>query len=193
MSQRSARSARVTLAKDYQPSDMQSMGSLIAQLLEEQRVHEGNRVHEGGLVGDPTTPSTQATGTGNTLWNINISALLGTVGEVAKELAAAADTAIHSGSFLTGLTSGKSCVAAVVLKNVSGTITRVTVKGTPATTGSELGPDDAAIQTAVGANNAWIKIAETTLNRTGDLTVTQSHNNAVRPMYGITSGFAYDL
>jgi hypothetical protein len=193
MSQRSARSARVTLTKDYQPSDMQSMGTLIAQLLEEYRVHEGNRVHEGGLVGDPTTPSSQATGTGNTLWNINIGALIASVGNVPVEIAAAADTAIHSGSFLTGFTSGKSCVAAVVLKNVSGTITCVTVKGTPATTGSEVGPDDATIQTAVGANNNWIKLAETTLNRTGDTTVTQSHNNAVRPLYGMTAGFSYDL
>jgi hypothetical protein len=60
------------------------------------------------------------------------------------------------------------------------------VKGTPDTTGTQVAPTDAEIQTAVGAGNDWVKIAECTLNRTGDTTVTESQDNTGRPVLGVT-------
>lgn len=137
-----------------------------------------------GQVSAPSTPSTQATGTGNTLWNVNLAQAVGQVKRSAGAvdvgvIAAAADTAIHTGSYLTGFASGTSCVAAVVMANNAGTITFVTVKGTPATTGTQVAPTDAQITTGVGHAN-WIKVAETTINRTADTTVTQTYDNTKR-------------
>lgn len=171
--------------KDYQPSDMAHLSDVIANYFEMVRAHGRNHV-EGGIVKDPTTPSAQLTGTGNTTWSCDIEALFSAVAGVGFESAVQADVAIHSGSFLTGLVNGASCIAAVVLKNVAGTVTQAIVVGTPATTGSQLAPTDAEIQAAVGAGNEWVKIAECTLNRTGDTTVTETQNNLVRPILGVT-------
>jgi len=158
----------------------------IALYFEQLKQHEANKVLAGGLIKTPTTSSAQLTGTGNTTWNIDVEAIAAVVGGDAVDIAVNADESIHGGSFLTGFTNGSSCIAAVVLKNVSGTITLVTVKGTPATTGSQVAPTDGEIQTAVGAGNAWIKIAEATLNRTADTTVTESFDNTLRPILGVT-------
>lgn len=145
----------------------------------------------GGLAGAPTTASTQATGAGATAWNVNVAALLASVAGVIKELAAAADFAIHSATQLVA--NGQSCVAALVLKNVTGTISMVAVKGSAATTGAQVAPTDSAIQAAVGAGNPWIKLAECTLNRTGDTTVTQSQDNTKRPFPGVEAAGSGDL
>lgn len=136
-----------------------------------------NRLINGGEVGDPTTPSAQAAGVGNTTWNVNVAAARVVVGGTQASLAAAADVAVHSGSLL--MANGKSCVAAVVAKLASGTVSVVTVKGATATTGAQVAPTDAQIQAAVGAGVPWVKLAQTTLNRTADTVVTQSHDNAV--------------
>jgi hypothetical protein len=180
-----ARSAGWT-AYDVDPSDLAGQTHAISNYFNMIKAHEANRVHAGGIAKDPTTGSSQLTGTGNTTWNVDIEAMIVSVGGVMKELAVQADVAIHSGSFLTGLISGASCIAAVVLKNVAGTVTQAIVKGTPATTGTQVAPTDAEIQTAVGAGNDWVKIAECTLNRTGDTTVTESQDNTGRPVLGVT-------
>lgn len=172
-------------SKKYNPSDLDHYSDIVALYFEQVRAHGRNHV-EGGIVKDPTTGSSQLTGTGNTTWNADVEALIATVGGVAKELGVQADFSIHASSFLTGLVNGASCIAALVLKNVSGTVTMVAVKGTPATTGSQVAPTDAEIQTAVGAGNDWVKVAECTLNRTGDTTVTESQSNIVRPLLGVT-------
>jgi hypothetical protein len=138
---------------------------------------DSSGVVEGLMAVAPTTPSTQATGVGNTLWNAgNIAAGWVEVGGVLKNFALQDDFNIHTGSFLTGLTSGKSCVAAIVCKNVTGTVTMVAVKGAPATTGTQVAPTTAEIQTAVGSGNKWCKVMECLLNRTGDVTVTESRD-----------------
>jgi len=187
------RSAVATLTKDYRPSDMLELSNLTYRLLEELRVDQANKVLTGGLVGDPTTPSTQASGTGNTEWRVDRTACVVVVDGAMKEFAVAADVAVHTGSFLTGLTSGKSCVAAIVAKLDTGVVSIVVVKGTPATTGTQVGPTDAVIQAAVGSGKPWIKLHETTLNRTGDATVTQAHDNTARPVLGVTAGFEIDF
>lgn len=176
------RSANTT-SNHITPSAIALQTDLVARYFAALLADRQNRVEAGLLAGTPTTASTQITGTGNTTWNVNVAAGVVVVGGVAKDLAAAADTAIHSGSQL--VTNGQSCAAALVAKNVSGTVTVVAVKGTAATTGSQAAPTDAAIQTAVGAGNAWVKLAECTLNRTGDTTVTQSQDNTKRPMLGV--------
>lgn len=142
---------------------------------------EGSGIVEGMYAKDPTTGSSQASGTGNTDWNVDINAGLVEVNAVFKEFATQADFDIHSGSHVdAGFTVGKSIVAAVVAKDVAGTVSMDKVIGSPADTGSEVPPTDAEIQAAVGAGNKWAKICECTLNRTGDTTVTESTDWTVR-------------
>lgn len=138
-----------------------------------------DRLVTGGLVAAPTTPSAQLTGAGATSWRVNVAALVGVVDAVTKELAAQADVIVHDTTQY--LTNGQSAIAAVVLKvAANGTASIVTAKGAAATTGSEVAPDDAAIQTAVGAGLPWLKLGESTLNRTGDIAVTQTYDNTKR-------------
>lgn len=142
---------------------------------------EGSGIVQGLYAKDPTTGSSQLTGTGNTDWNVDVNSGLAEVNAVFKEFATQADFDIHSGSHVdAGFIVGTSIVAAIVAKNVSGTVTMVAVKGAPATTGSEVPPTDAEIQAAVGASNTWAKICECTLDRTGDTTVTESTDWTVR-------------
>jgi hypothetical protein len=171
---------------DLDPADLAHQTHALARYLGELAIHEKNKVVSGGIATDPTTPSSQLTGTGNTTWNVNHSLVEALVEGVLAELAAGDDLAIHSGSYLTGFANGTSCVAALVVKNDSGTLSVASVKGTPATTGSQKPPTDAEIQTALGAGVSWIRLADLTINRTGDTTVTESQNNQVRPLLGMT-------
>lgn len=136
--------------------------------------HSDDVAYDGGIVLDPTTPSSQLTGDGNTTWNVDVSAALAKVNSVDDEVAASADEAIHSGSEL--MDAGESCYAWVVLAESGGALAIDSVVGTPATTGSQTIPDDAAITTGVGHAN-WMKLALCLLNRTADTTVTQSQDN----------------
>lgn len=181
----SARSVTVSQV-DLDPSDLAHQTHAIARYFGEMAAHEKNKVVVGGIGSDPTTPSAQLTGTGNTTWSVDHTAVEGIVDGVLGAGAAATDFAIHSGSFLTGFTNGSSCVAAVVLKNDGGTISVDKVLATPATTGAEKAPTDAEIQTALGAGVEWIRLFECTLNRTADTTVTESQTNQVRPILGVT-------
>jgi len=173
-------------SKKYQPENLEELSDVIATWFEAIRAHETNKVLLDLLTAAPTTPSSQATGTGTTVWNINIARGQVVVDGVIAEFAAAGDFAIHSATFLTGLISGASCRARIVAKNVTGTITVVAVKGTPATTGSEKAPSDADVQAAVGAGNEWIELAQAVLNRTADTAVTQAQHNQFRPVLGST-------
>lgn len=137
-----------------------------------------DRIATGCMVGAPTTASSQATGAGATDWNVNLDKGLVVVNGVVGELAAAVDFNVHTGSNL--LASGQSAKAAIVVKKDGSTFSFVAAVGAAATTGSEVAPTDAQIQTAVGAGLPWLKVAECTLNRTGDLTVTQSQDNTKR-------------
>jgi hypothetical protein len=138
-----------------------------------------DKILTGGLVGAPTNASTQATGSGATAWRVNVAALLAQVDGALKELVAQADVVIHSATQL--VTNGQSCIATVVLKIAAdGTASIVTAKGAAATTGSQVAPTAAAVQTAVGAGLSYLELAEVTLNRTGDTTVTETYNNTKR-------------
>jgi len=81
---------------------------------------------------------------------------------------------------------GASAVAAIVAYGTAGTI--LVVRGAAATTGSQVAPTNAAIQTAVDlltSGAPWVKLGETTLNRTGNTTVTQTYDNTQRPSLAI--------
>lgn len=181
-----ARSERVNVI-DLDPSDLMQQSLSVGMYFEAIRVHEKNKVM-GGMGSDPTTGSSQASGTGNTDWNVNISAIIeGIVDGVVAELDAVADYDIHSGSHVdAGFVTGQSIVATIVLKNDTGVLSVDHVIGDPATTGAQKPPTDAAIQTALGAGVSWIKLMDCTLNRTGDTTVTESQNNQIRPILGVT-------
>lgn len=88
-------------------------------------------IHTGLMLAVPTAASTQATGTGATVWNIGLEKGVVIVDGVAKEFAAQ-DVAVHSATQLVA--DGQSCVAAVIARNVAGTITVISVKGAAATT-----------------------------------------------------------
>jgi hypothetical protein len=176
--------SKLTGERHIQPAALAHQGDKLILDLEKLRQHNRNHV-QGGMVKDPTTGSTQASGVGNTDWNVDIDAMVVVVGGVAKHFEDQADYDVHSGSLLTGLSNGNSVIAALVAKNVSGTVSLAVVKGTAATTGSQVAPTDAEIQAGVGAGNDWVKLAEITINRTGDTTVTQSQDNTKRPILGV--------
>lgn len=168
------------------PSDLAHQTKPVSDYFNMIKTHESNRVHEGGRSGAPTSASTQLTGAGGvTEWRINIAALLVAVAGVLADIAASADEVIHDTTNLLNAV-GQTCWAAVVAKNVAGTITVVTVKGTAAATASAVPPTDAVIQAAVGAGNAWIKLAEVEITRSGDTAVTQTEDNSLRPILGVT-------
>jgi len=170
---------------DLDPSEFAHQTRAMARYFAELAAVEKNKVLSGGIVSDPSTPSAQLTGVGNTTWSYDSTLLDILVDGVQGAIAAATDGVIHSGSFLTGLVNGTSCVAAIVIKNAAGILSLVAVKGTPATTGTQRGPTDSEIDTAV-SDVPWVKIAECTLNRTGDTTVTESQDNTVRPVLGVS-------
>lgn len=167
------------------PSSMQHQQKPISDYFNQIKAHEANRVHSGGIAAAPSSASTQATGAaGVTEWRINVSALIAAVGGVMKELTATADHVLHDTTNLLNAV-GQTCKAAVVLKNVSGTISLATVKGAAAATASALPPTDAAIQTGVGAGNSWVKIAEVSITRSADTAVTQTYDSTKRPVLGV--------
>jgi hypothetical protein len=183
------RSATTTNLTSYRASMRQHAPNGVVNRFQELITHFKNKA-EGGLVTAPTTPSSQITGSGNTTWNVNISHLLACVDGHFQEVLAAADVAIHSGSKL--LDSGQSCIAAIVAKYASATISIVAVKGAAATTGAQVAPTDGEINTGV-SSVPWVKLAEITLNRTADTTVTQSQDNCKRPALGINVGTSVDV
>lgn len=187
----SARSAtQVTNTKNISRSISGVGGNVpyagFASLMSILETHYKNRVLGGPCAKAPTTASTQATGAaGATVLRVDLPAFRVIVNGAEKEFALEADRVLHDTTVYTGvdnstLTSGKSAIVSIVAKNASGTISLVNVKGGTATTGSEVEPTDAQINTAV-SSVPWVKCFNVTVNRTGDLTVTQSQNSAVSP------------
>lgn len=144
----------------------------------------------GGIVADGGT--TQGTGTNGTLnFDVDTTAVVDSLinGEV-HVLAAQTDADATGGAaVLWGATSGKSLVAAVVLSGGAGNDTPAiaSVMGAVAATGSQVSPSDDAIDTALGHSN-WTRLSDMTINRTGDVTVTFSFDNAARYPAAIRGG-----
>lgn len=126
----------------------------------------------------PTNASTQATGASGALdWNVDISEGFAVANAVEATFAVQADFDVFSDD--SPVTDGQSIVGALVASEAAGTTSLEVVNGAAATTGSQVAPTDAQITTGVG-HARWVKIAELTLNRTGDTTVTQSQKNSAR-------------
>jgi hypothetical protein len=144
---------------------------------------------QGLMASTPTTASTQATGAGGvTAWRVNYSTGLvmlvsPTAGQVLAEMPAVADLVLQNAGGL--VTAGQSVIASIYAKQVAGVTTIGFVMGAAAATGTQVAPTDGQLQAAAGAANPFIRIADCTLNRTGDLTLTQSQNNAARPQYSL--------
>jgi hypothetical protein len=174
----SMRSVQADTGHQFNPSELEQDSDVIMETFYKIYKHERNRALQGRVV-NPTTPSSQVTGAGATAWNVDVEPILACVGGVMFESDEQADVAVHSSTNL--LTNGYSCIAAICLKNVAGTVSQFIVKGAQALTGAQLPPTDAAIQSGAGAGNDWICLCYCTLNRTGDLTLTQSQDNKQRP------------
>lgn len=184
MSLRSANPAEINL----QPSDLALQTKSIAKYFQQIKAHLANMIIAGGAVFAPTSASTQATGAGATVWNVDIEALLAIVNEVFGDFVADADFVIHDTTQVPGLDSLDTVVAALVVEVEAGSCAMLAVLGTAATTasGNAVGPTDIQIQAALStAGNAWVKLAECTINRTADTTVTQTQDNTKRPILGV--------
>jgi hypothetical protein len=103
-----------------------------------------------------TTPTTASSATN---WNVDLTA-----GEAvfypddhAEQFDAQADFDVYTGGAL--IVSGQSAYARIVVRDVSGALSLVSVVGTAAATGSEVEPTDAEVQTAVGATVPWYDVA----------------------------------
>lgn len=132
----------------------------------------------------PTNASTVATGdTGAMDWNVDVTEGFVVVNAVEAAFAVDADFDVLSAA--SPIVDGESIVGALVASEASGTTSLEVVNGAAATTGTEVAPTDAEITTGVG-HARWVKVAELTINRTGDTTVTQSQANAARA--GFQSG-----
>jgi uncharacterized protein YdbL (DUF1318 family) len=144
----------------------------------------GSRVLElGGPVVAPTAASTQATGaTGALAWRVNMPWVLAAIDGGTYEKAAVADFVVFSGA--STIPNGSAATAAIVAYlSSAGVLTFLGVVGASAVGLVAAGPGDAAVDAAVKAANGavaadWVKVAETTFARTGDInTFTQTHNN----------------
>jgi hypothetical protein len=188
----SCRSAAVVLTKDYQPADLMRFPDLPMRIWEEMRLHEANKRLDVGILVAGTTPNSQAAGVGNTEWHVGTPALDCIVAGVYAHIALAADMVLNTGAFLAGFINGYSCIARLVVKNVTGTLSVQAVLGTPMLTANVVPPSDAAVQAAVTGVIPWIEIGQCRLNRTGDATVTSALLD-LRPIWGVNVGMALDL
>lgn len=142
-----------------------------------------NRVVQGLLVGAPSTASTQATGTGASDFNANITAGLLVVDGVLKEYAAQADFDVAS-SVAQQMASGQSRIYSIVAYRSTGTgdVALRVFAGAAATTGEQVPVTRETIVDGFSVDTSWFEIARVTVNRTADQTLTQTYDNSVRPV-----------
>ncbi len=135
---------------------------------------------DGGFVKDPTTASAQLTGTGNGSYRVDITPGIVYVDGKKLEVGAADQLLEAAGNIMA---SGNSKVYAVIawMHPDTGAVALKIVAGTAATTGSQVAPSVSDIEAVIHDKAAWVHIANVTVNRTGDTTVTQSQDNTVRP------------
>ena len=142
-----------------------------------------NRVVHGFLAYAPTTASTQATGAaGASAYRVNISHGVALVDGLALETAVQADYALATAN--GELIEGTSKVFSLVIyRSLGDNVPRLVLyKGAAATTGAQVSQTDTEIAAHFAAGTVWYKIADITVNRTGDTTVTQTQNNLVGPL-----------
>lgn len=139
---------------------------------------------QGMLLAAPSTGSTQATGTGASDFNVNIAAGIVVVDGTPKEFAAQADFSLFSGT-PADMADGESRVYSIIAVKspVTGEISLQVWKGAAAASGSEKPVDRQTIIDSFDPNTFWFEVGRVTVNRTGDLTVTQSQDSTKRPLF----------
>lgn len=156
------------------------------------------RVEQGGIVTDGGT--TQASGA-NTAPNFDadVDLTIAHVLGLPHHLAAAADIDSDAGDDVVwGATSGKACVFSVLLESGSANDTPafLAVHGDVADTADVAALTEAEIDTLVGHSN-WILLADLTLTRTADTSITvavsYSRRGGVRGKTAAGSAFTTDL
>lgn len=135
----------------------------------------------GCWVSDPTTASAQVTGAGDGTYRVDITAGIVHVDKTIKEFVVVADQLLETAGDI--MADGNSKVYSVIAWRHpdTGAVALKIIGGTPATTGSQVAPTVAEIEALIPVNSAWVHIADVTVNRTGDTTVTQSQDNTKRP------------
>ena len=142
-----------------------------------------NRVVHGLLVSAATTTaSSQITGDGATDVNVDIAAGILMVDGQAKELAYQDSAALADATPL--MDAGESGVVAIVAfrSQGDGVVRLRNINGVAATTGAQVALPDADIAALFGNYTYWFKIADVTVNRTADTTLTETYDNTVRPL-----------
>ena len=162
------------------PAILDANAASVLDRLNKLAAYDRHHVVTGLVVSDGGT--TQGSG-GSTALNFDVDVSLGHarvhgVDTVLNENV----TDVDSGAGISfGATSGKSVVYGVVVNNGAGNDTPgfKAVPGAVADTGAQVPPTDAQIEAAVGHAN-WKRLADVTVNRTADTTVTSSIDNSVK-------------
>jgi hypothetical protein len=155
-------------------------------------VAETKGVVDGLIVTTPTTPSAQSADPGGVLdWNVNLPLGFIFVNSIGKYFTAENDLDVHSGTKLLDI--GQAIYAWLVAAESGGTVTKVVVKGTAATSGSETIPTDGDITTGVGHAN-WCKVALLHGHRSADTVFAQTQNPSYMTKWaGAAAGLVNDL
>ena len=142
----------------------------------------GTYVHSA-FVKNGTTGPAQVTGTGDGTFYYDNTVGIVVIGNVAVDIAAAADTLLETAGDI--LASGQSKVYRIVAWRhpESGAIAKKVIGGTPATTGTQEAPTDDEVVAALYKDALWVELGRTTINRTADTTATQTAtSNIHRPL-----------
>lgn len=146
--------------------------------------HFANRVVQGFMLMAPTNGSTQATGTGASDYNVNITAGILAVGSTVKEMTVQADYDLEHASTGSGiLTLNQARVydyvayrspgdGVVYLKMFKGTIADTLAAAVPVT--------DTEIEATMATGTYWMRIGRTTIERDGDTSISQTYDNTLR-------------
>lgn len=140
-----------------------------------------NLIPNGVLIQPSSTGSSQVTGAGDGTYIYDITAGLVHVGGYIKEFAVAADQALETPADI--MASGYSKVYAIIvwLHPETEAVALKVVPGTKALTGAQVAPTVAEIEATIHVGATWVHLANMTIARTGDTTVTEAVDNTVRP------------
>jgi len=131
----------------------------------------------GLTIGTPSSSNSQASGTGATVWRVNIAAGIVRVDGVELAQGAQADFSLHATDCLVA--ASQDCWARVLEQNSAGTLSTVVVLGTAAATGLAVEPTDAEVDTALSAL-PWIELGRALLSRNSGTTLTVVYDHGHR-------------
>lgn len=145
---------------------------------------------DGCYVQAPTNASTQATGTGASDYNANVSLGSVVLDGVAGYIKNAADVALDTATTGNGvLVDGEARYYALVawLDRLTNTVKFGVVKGTIAAVASVARVSAAQVEAKLGTVNPYVILGQTLVHRSGDTAITQSYENHDR-LSGLWTG-----